>query len=334
MRHLATVQHITNLRPIPDADRIEVADILGWHVVVKKGEFKVGDMVVYCEIDSILPDRPEFDFLKNKNGEMGKIKTIKLRKQISQGIAFPMSILPDGSYAEGDDVTEILGIRKYEPIIPLNMQGKQLGSFPSWVPKTDETRIQTCCDEMRQDRYSEWYLTEKLDGTSATYAIDPHTDEFVICSHNIRLDPNYDSVYTRIADKYDIEHRLRLRQQDVAIQGEIIGPKIQGNKYGLAEPDFYVFRMYSIPFGRFFSEGQMLILTGMDGLKTVPIFDKKPIYLSDFTVDNLIDKAMRRSNLADIQCEGIVYVREDSTEALDRVSFKAINPQFLLKYGE
>src|SRR3989344_1932208 len=140
MRTLASVQKIKRLESIPEAEKIEKATVLGWSVVVKKGEFKVGGLCVYVEIDSILPARAEFEFLaQNKY----RIKTVRLRGQVSQGICFSLSILPAGDYSEGTDVTEILGIVKYEPPIPAHLAGQIKGEFPSFIPKTDEPRIQT-----------------------------------------------------------------------------------------------------------------------------------------------------------------------------------------------
>ncbi|MFN8396383.1 MAG: hypothetical protein U0176_17290 [Bacteroidia bacterium] len=116
MRTLASIQRIKSLAPIPGADAIEKATVLGWQLVVKKGEFQVGDLAVYCEIDSLLPDRPEFEFLKPRGM---RIKTIRLRGEISQGICFPLSILPEGTaIAEGADVTEILEVTKCRPPSP------------------------------------------------------------------------------------------------------------------------------------------------------------------------------------------------------------------------
>ena len=105
MRHLASIQKILNINPIEGADKIEQARVKGWNLVVGKGEFKENDLCVFFEIDSILPDKPEFDFMKNKKF---RVKTIRLKGVISQGLALPLSILPEGNYKEDDDVTEIL----------------------------------------------------------------------------------------------------------------------------------------------------------------------------------------------------------------------------------
>ena len=163
-RKLVTIQKISDLKPIENADAIECAGVLGWHVVVKKGEFKIGDPCVYFEIDSLLPVVSEFAFLSKsgvkksyadgKEYEGYRLKTIRLRGQISQGLCLPISIL-DGKkyptdsrknpvYQTGTDVTSLLGVVKYEPVIPANLSGQAKGLFPGFIPKTDETRIQFC----------------------------------------------------------------------------------------------------------------------------------------------------------------------------------------------
>lgn len=140
MRKLASIQRIKALEPIEGADAIERATVLGWQLVVKKDEFRVGELCIYCEIDSILPEKPEFEFLKSRGM---RIRTIRLRGQISQGICFPLSFLPAETLIEEDsDVTEILGVTKYEPPIPASLAGVMKGAFPSFIPKTDETRVQ------------------------------------------------------------------------------------------------------------------------------------------------------------------------------------------------
>ncbi|HEX9972761.1 MAG TPA: RNA ligase (ATP), partial [bacterium] len=143
MRKLATIQKIKNLEPIPEADKIEKATVLGWQLVVKKGDFKVGDHCVYCEIDSVLPEKPEYEFLRPRKF---RIKTAKLRGQISQGIAFPIGAikeLANVEIKEGLDVTEIIGVQKYEPPPAVMMSGQVKGGFPGFIPKTDEMRIQS-----------------------------------------------------------------------------------------------------------------------------------------------------------------------------------------------
>jgi RNA ligase (TIGR02306 family) len=172
MRKLASIQLIRSLEVIEGADAIEKASVLGWQLVVKKGEFQVGDLCVYCEIDSVMPERPEFEFLKPRGM---RIKTIRLREQVSQGICFPLSILPDGiALEENTDCTDILRITKYEPPIPACLSGVVKGKFPSFIPKTDETRVQVLQQLLSKYRGEKCYISEKLDGSSATFYINNH----------------------------------------------------------------------------------------------------------------------------------------------------------------
>src|SRR5579862_4140343 len=156
MRKLASIQTVNAVEPIANADAIEKVRVLGWWVVAKKGEHRPGDRVVYCEIDSLLPERPEFEFLRAGSFKTAiveggavvqpagfRIKTVKLRGQVSQGICFPLSILPPGAPTdEGADVTDLLGIRKYDPPQPANLRGRVKGGFPAFLAKTDEVRVQ------------------------------------------------------------------------------------------------------------------------------------------------------------------------------------------------
>ena len=194
-RKLASIRRITDIQPIPNADAIEVVVVGGWKVVTKKGEFNVGDLCVYCEIDSFLPILPQYEFLRKSSykklstGEEGfRLRTIKLRGQVSQGLVLPLSVLPGGrELFEGMDVTEVLSITKYEPPIPASLAGKVKGLFPSFLHKTDEERVQNLANEfgilhLFQPNKT-YYVTEKLDGSSATFYF--RNGEFGVCSRNL-----------------------------------------------------------------------------------------------------------------------------------------------------
>jgi RNA ligase (TIGR02306 family) len=149
-RKLASIRIISDLRPIEGADKIELAIVDGWKVVVAKDVgHKVGDKVIYCEIDSFLPIKPEFEFLRKSSykkmadGSEGfRLRTVKLRGQVSQGLILPLSLInyTNLDFKVGMDVTMMLGINKYEPPIPAELAGKVKGLFPSFIPKTDEVR--------------------------------------------------------------------------------------------------------------------------------------------------------------------------------------------------
>ncbi len=327
MRKLASIQRISKLEPIEGADSIVKATVLGWQLVVKKGEFKEGDLCVYCEIDSILPEKPEFEFLKPRKM---RIRTIKLRGQISQGICFPLSILPDDvEIEEGKDVTEILGITKYEPPIPANLEGVAKGRFPSFIPKTDETRVQVLQDVLDKYKGETFFYTEKLDGSSATYYYNEGA--FGVCSRNLELLETEENTLWKLAREQKIEEKLKSLNKNIAIQGEIIGESVQGNKYKLRGQHIYFFNVYDIDEHRFLNLDEFESFFKNLELKTVPLLERN--YKLSNNIEELVELATGKSVLADVQREGIVLrpVKEivDNT---GRISFKAINPRFLLKY--
>lgn len=331
MRKLVTIQTIRELNPIENADRIEVAKVLGWAVVVKKGEFKVGDKVIYAEIDSLFPDKPEFEFLRDKGF---RIRTMRLRGQVSQGICLPMSILPEGNYEEGDDVTEILGITKYEPPIPACLSGQVKGTFPSFIPKTDKTRVQVLQGKLTKFKGTKCVYSEKLDGTSSTYYYN--NGDFGVCSRNMELKESAENTYWQMNEKYNIREKLSNLGRNIALQGEIIGDGIQGNKYKLGrnERRLYLFNMYDINKAEYFGYEEFISIANELGIETVPFIDIDFELIDD--IDALVELSKGVSVLnKNIKREGIVIKPyEEINDMGERVSFKAISPDFLIKYGE
>lgn len=352
MRKLASIQVVNAVEPIPNADAIERVRVLGWWVVAKKAEFAVGDRIVYCEIDSLLPERPEFEFLRkgcwkaaivqggNEVQRAGfRIKTVRLRGQVSQGICFPLSVLPPGVPAdEGADVTDSLGLIKHDPPPPANMAGRVKGNFPTFIPKTDETRVQVLEKLLLRHRGKLFNVTEKLDGSSFTAFL--RYGVFGVCSRNLQLDESDDShLFVQVANRMELAGTLaRLRDKygfDPAIQGEVIGPGIQANKYGLRAVELRVFNLFDVTSGRLVDHDRAVALLHEHRLSVVPQLD--PLVLKH-GVDDLIRLAEGASVLnPKVQREGIVLrptVEEFDEEIGGRLSFKAINPQFLLKYDE
>jgi len=353
MRKLASVQSVNAVEPIPNADAIEKIRVLGWWVVVKRGEYQVGDRLVYCEIDSLLPERPEFEFLRAssfKPEQMGasgelilpagfRIKTVRLRGQVSQGICFPLTILPAGTSAdEGTDVTEALGILKWEPPLPIGMGGKVKGLFPGFLPKTDETRVQVLELMIERNRGKTFYMTEKLDGSSFTAFL--REGEFGICSRNLWMDESDASnVLARLSIASRLEDKLRaIREQlgfDLAVQAEVIGPGIQKNKYNLKDVALRVFNVLNVDAYQLLDHDTMLTVLAEIQLEPVP---QLGTIVLDHTVDQLVALSEGPSVLnPKLQREGIVLrprIEEYDEEIGGRLSFKVINPKFLLKHDD
>ncbi len=333
MRKLASIQKIEELQPIEGADMIERARVLGWQLVVKKGEFQVGDLCVYCEIDSVLPEKPVFEFLRPRKF---RIKTVKLRGQISQGIAFPLDILEDyeGDLEIGLDVTDIIGVTKFEPPISINMKGEVKGSFPSFMPRTDETRIQSVPEVLirPENKGQRCYISEKIDGTSATYYLNEGV--FGVCSRNLELKETEKNVHWMVARQEEMEAKLRAVGRNIAIQGEVFGPGIQANRYKLPKHRLMVFNVVDIETYTYLNYAEFIALIKEVGLDTVPILADDYILGQD-DVPGLVALSEAKSLVnPKLQREGIVIrpLIEAQDPELGRLSFKVINPKFLLKF--
>lgn len=335
MRKLASIRTISALNPIEGADRIEVATIDGWNVVVNKGIHTVGEVIVYFEIDSLLPVRDEFEFLRkssyiklNDGTEGFRLKTIRLRGQVSQGLVTPLSVLPSGNWNIDDDVTDVLGVIKYEAPIPANLSGVVKGNFPSFIKKTDEERAQNFAKDWSKFKNYKYFVTEKLDGTSFTCYL--RDDVFGVCTRNLDIKRDEEQTHWRVAIQNDIENKLRNLGRNLAIQGEIIGEGIQKNPYGLKGHKLFVFNIFDIDKYEYLSKTEASLITESLGLESVPVISR------EMELPNNIDKALKMAEGKSVingttEREGFVWVALDSPE---RISFKTISNKFLLGGGE
>jgi RNA ligase (TIGR02306 family) len=330
MRKLATIETIAAIKPHPNADRLELATIRDWQVCVEKGTYTAGDQCVYCEIDSIMPQRPEYEFLAVRHY---RIKTIKLRGMLSQGIVFPMSVLPIGGSAHdpthefhiGDDVTEMLGITLYMPPCSLSLGNDTLSDFPSFIPKTDEERVQNCWPLVKTNKPRLWVGTEKLEGTSMT--VYWKNDHFGVCSRNTELRQSNGNAHWDTAIKLNLEFKLKEYGKNIALQGELIGPKIQGNPYKLAEPRWRVFSVYNIDTKQYYGYGTALNILTELRLNPVPLIYPCASLLHFDTIDDLLAASDGPSMInPGTRREGIVW----RTVTHDRISFKAVSNAYLL----
>lgn len=324
MRKLASVRAVIDIQPIPGADAIECATVDGWKVVTKKGEFQPGQLATYFEIDSWIPEHVAPFLCKDKrefNGIVGaRLRTVKLRGQISQGLLLPA---PEGA-SEGDDLTELLGIQKYEPPIPTQLAGVARGNFPSFIPKTDQERIQNLRTDL--ERWSAdgslWEVTEKLDGSSMTAYL--FQDQFGVCSRNLDLTETDSNSFWNMARAAKLEELLRSVGRNLALQGELIGPGIQGNIYALDKHHFRVFDIYDIHAGRYLNPGERANLVSMLGLESAPWLGI--ISLRGCEIVDLLGAAEGPSTLnPKAEREGLVYKHVSSED-----SFKVISNKFLL----
>ena len=338
-RKMATIRKIDSIREIPGADSIECCTLGGWNVVTRKGEFTAGDLAVYCEIDSWIPhevapflSRGNFPRVYNEvKGE--RLRTVSLRKQISQGLLLPLSTLTmvESELFEGLDVSFPLGIVKYEAPVPAALQGEIKGMFPSRIPKTDQERVQNLSVELEEWKAAKltWEVTEKLDGSSMTvYMID---GEVGVCSRNLDLKPNKDNSLWATAYKNEIDVKLIQSLSNLAIQGELVGNGIQGNIYKMRDQEFYVYDIYDIDAGRYFTPAERVAYCKAWDIKHVPVF-KSDFMLTTETVADLLQMAEGKSVMGTIagpEREGLVYKCNEQ-----QVSFKTVSNKFLLKGGE
>lgn len=332
-RKLATIQKIISVESIENADAIEKVSVLGWQCVAKKGEFKTGDLCVYCEIDSILPDKPEFEFLRPRKF---RIKTIKLRGVLSQGIVLPLSYLKyDGEMSEGLDVTEIMGVVKYEPYIPPNMNGEVWGERPYFVPKTDEFRIQSYPGTIQEFTNKEVYISTKVDGTSCSIYYFPDFErKFGVCSRNLEIKEDEKVAYWKPVNKYDLKNKLEQLNKPLVLQGEITGPGIQKNHLMIKEIDIYIFDIWFIDERKYASMQEMIDLCSQLGLKTVPVDN---ICTFNYSMEQLIEMAKGKYSGTQNNREGIVIrptLPMKSAELGGRLSIKVLNNDYLLKDEE
>lgn len=359
IRKLASIQKISSVESIKNSDNLEKVKVLGWEVVVKKGEFKPDQLCIYCEIDSVLPEKPEFEFLKDRKF---RIKTIKLRGTLSQGIVFPLEILPDNDRISileryyiynneniiGHDLTQKLGIYKYEIPVSPGQKGNIKGEFPTYlIPKTDEQRIQSepgllneiynleLANEVNNLSY---YITEKIDGTSLTviHIINEFKEhEIKVCSRNLELKPG-DDVYWKITRQYFLEEKLKAyyktHNKNIAIQGEICGLSINKNPLNLSNQQFFVFNIYDIDNHKYYDFENFINISKELELQTVPIIETGRNF--KYTLEELLKKAKGVYLNTNNQREGIVIrpTKETYSNILQgRLSFKVINNDYLLK---
>ena len=347
MRKLASVQKIIDITPIPNADSIELAKVLGWQCVVKKGEYKVNDLIIYFEVDSFLPIRPEFEFLRNtsyKNsdllGEGFRLKTQKFRGELSQGLIMPISTFPQipNDVEEGMEVTGLLNVRKWEMIEQAGSNRTMIGELPDSIPHTDETRIQNNPNILDEFSNIEYYISTKLDGTSCSIGIDQNG--FHVTGHTREYkDDGKSTFYNLVKEKGYVDRLAEFYNnrglETITIQGEYCGSGIQKNPLKLMKPDWFIFTI--IVNGKRVGLEDMLTICKELNMPTVPIEEvDNNLPIKYPTVEALLKRAEGNYN-SGVRKEGIVIrptIPIYSNLLHTWLSMKVINNAYLLKNSD
>jgi hypothetical protein len=380
MRKLASIQKIKSINPIDNADFIEQIGVLGWCLVAKKGEFKEGDLCIFFEIDSKLKPIETYSFLeKNKY----RVKTQMFRGMISQGLALPISILEkdgvledgwtydsenhkltsiltDISIEEGVDLTDIIGVEKYDLeggeslqserfklnpkksklVNKLNYlkwkiktwlkifnKGSDSREFPSHlVPKTDESRIQSYSDNVIESlKGSSFTKSVKMDGSSMT--VVNNGKEFIVCSRNLSLKDSSNNKFWQMVHKYDLKNKMRKMKMNIALQMELIGEGVQGNRYNIKGNDIRLFKVCDINTRKYLTPKQMVEIAKKLDIPHVHIADENFIF--NHSVEDLVKiSTVKAFENPSVEEEGFVYHLNSEDK---NFSFKVINPKYLLE---
>lgn len=335
MRKLVTIRTVSEIIPIEGADAIEAVKIDGWQCVAKKGEFKPGDNCVYFEVDSFLPACDErFDFMAGRgqqtNGDGSKgyrLRTIKLLGQLSQGLALPTAMFKtEIMLADGEDISEAIGVKKYEPAMPAQLSGQAKGAFPAFLKKTDQERIQNMPWVLSDTQ--EWEVTQKLDGSSCS--VFWNDGVFGVCSRNLELKETEENSFWQVANRYHMRELLERTGRNLCLQGELVGPGIQGNPHALSQIDFFLFDIWDIDQSRYLnpSERHIVLNDNFPGIRKVPLvaFGTLGGLVTADDVLRFAEDQRDRLNPKNCAPEGVVFKRGDG-----QLSFKAISNKYLLR---
>ncbi|KKN24940.1 hypothetical protein LCGC14_0889880 [marine sediment metagenome] len=324
-RALATIQTIQAIDPIPAADRIETATVLGWKVVVQKGQFHPGDRCIFCEVDSLLPEREAFEFMRPRGF---RVKTTLLRGQLSQGLLLVPEDFSVQNLTVGTDVTKQLGIQQYRHPSEDDPDSEVIGPLPGFLPRTKEPRVQSFPGVLDEMQGLQCYISTKLNGKSCT--VYNAGSDLLVCGRRGQMLNHADSPYWNAIAAYRLDQKLESEASHYAVQGEVVGPGIRGNQLGLDRLDFRCFNVYEVRHGRYLDYYDFVTFCYEHELETVPL--ERVNLKFDFTLPELLRMTEGNYDSGHPQ-EGIVVrplVEQYSPTLKGRLSFKVLNDQHLL----
>ena len=322
---LVYIGKVLEVIPIPDADRIESLDIDAgaggrWRGTALKSQFQAGD---FCQVylpDSLLPHTEDLAFMESHKW---RVRMIRLRGVPSEVLVMPQTIVGE----VGDDVTELAEVTKYEKPIHPSLSGVVIGSFPSFIPRTDEPNFQQVPELVAALRGKLFYGSTKVDGSSATVFLQDGV--LHCCSRNLDLKDASNNVIWQIARKYKMENVLKtlyetMNYSNFAIQFEVVGPGAQGNPLGLSQHEPRMFDVYDITEHEYLDPRTMHLVAKTYNIPAVEIIDMGRIF--DFPDDEWLRKYAEGVYPNGVQREGVV-IRSLDNERVDgvRVSFKVCN---------
>lgn len=362
-RKLARLVVLDEVIAHPNAEFLDLVTIGGWRVVAQKGLYVTGDIACYFEVDSWIPHEIAPFLSKDKEpkvyeGVKGeRLRTIKLRGEISQGLLIPVKELPKlgdvlgfiesafaasnleslQEFVDGNDLTETLGILKWERPVNANLAGLAKGNFPNFLRKSDQERVQNLSRQYQVavDSQEEFNVTYKLDGSSFTGYLRAEGEEFYtgVCSRNLDLkfEGNEGNLFVQTFNKYNLDDKLRtfyaVTGRSIAVQGEMCGPGIQANFEGLEEIELFVYNVFDIDKQAYLLPGEVRHICEQLDLKMVPTFSVRMILPE--TIKGILELADGDSGLKGKFREGLVF------KSLTRnFQFKAISNRYLIKQGD
>ena len=327
MRKMASVQRVLEKKSIVGADLIEAYRVNGWWVVDKKGAHEVGDLVVYCEVDSWIPHtlapfltKPGHYPREYLGVEGERLRTVKLKGQLSQGLLLP---LVEDTSEEGKDFSEILGIIKWEDTRYMaNMDAR--GNFPDFIPKTDQERVQNLDRTLEKYFGQSFEVTVKRDGSSLTAFVNG--EESGVCSRNVNLKETEDSAFWAAANSLSLIPKILSTGRNLALQGELMSQKIQGNYEKVQGIEWNCFDIYDIDAQSYLLPKERRELCNQLRIPHIKVVEED--FVLCHNVDQLLEMAEGPGVNAGVKREGLVFKQNNG-----QFSFKAISNSYLLKHG-